>query len=101
VKKDRKGPPLRRGKVSPRLPVPDDILKPPYVGSDILPEMGTEYQIHDSEGIAKMRAAGELAARVLNFAGTLVRVSFPPSSIYFGRVWPSLRCASLNKFFAS
>ncbi|CAJ2648367.1 unnamed protein product [Trifolium pratense] len=81
VKKDRKYRPLRRGKVSPRLPVPDDILKPPYVGSDILPEITSEYQIHDSEGIAKMRAAGELAARVLNFAGTLVRPSVTTNEI--------------------
>ena len=71
-------PPLRRGKVSPRLPVPDHIPKPPYLGSNILPEISSEYQIHDSEGIACMRAAGELAARVLNYAGTLVGVSFHP-----------------------
>lgn len=81
VGKERKGPPLRRGKVSPRLPVPDHIPKPPYVGSDILPEIASEYQIHDSEGIAKMRAACELAARVLNFAGTLVRPSMTTNEI--------------------
>jgi methionyl aminopeptidase len=68
-------PPLRRGKVSPRLPVPDHIPKPPYVGSNLLPEISSEYQIHDSEGIACMRAACELAARVLDNAGKLVRVS--------------------------
>lgn len=70
-----KRPPLRRGKVSPRLPVPDHIPKPPYVGSNLLPEISSEYQIHDSEGIACMRAACELAARVLDNAGKLVRVS--------------------------
>ncbi|XP_028201712.1 methionine aminopeptidase 1B, chloroplastic-like isoform X3 [Glycine soja] len=73
VPKFKKRPPLRRGRVSPHLPVPDHIPRPPYVGSDILPEIASEHQIHDSEGIAKMRAAGELAARVLNFAGTMVR----------------------------
>lgn len=76
VTKVKKRPPLRRGRVSPHLPVPDHIPRPPYVGSDILPEIASEHQIHDSEGIAKMRAACELAARVLNFAGTLVRVKF-------------------------
>lgn len=81
--KDRKGPPLRCGKVSPPLSVPDHIPKPPYVGSNILPEIASEHQIPDSQGIAKMRAACELAARVLNFAGTLVRVRFSPLSIYF------------------
>lgn len=56
--------------------MPDHIPKPPYVGSNLLPEISSEYQIHDSEGIARMRAACELAARVLDNAGKLVRVSF-------------------------
>lgn len=73
--KVRKRQPLRRGRVSPRLPVPDHIQKPPYVGSSMLPEISSEYQMHDSEGIAQMRAACQLAARVLDFAGTLVKVS--------------------------
>ena len=77
--KVKRRPPLRRGKVSPCLPVPDHIPKPPYVGSNILPEISSEYQVHDAEGIACMRAAGELAARVLKYAGTLVRVRFAPS----------------------
>lgn len=66
--------PLKRGRVSPSLTVPDQIQKPPYVGSAKLPELSKEYQLHDSEGIAHMRAAGELAARVLDYAGTLVKV---------------------------
>lgn len=73
--KVKKRQPLRRGKVSGRLPVPDHILKPPYVNSSVLPELSSEPQIHDEEGIARMRAACELAARVLDYAGTLVRVS--------------------------
>lgn len=66
---------MRPGRVSPCLPVPDHIPKPPYVGSPTLPEIASEHQIHDADGIARMRAAGELAARVLEYAGTLVRVS--------------------------
>ncbi|RDX80525.1 Methionine aminopeptidase 1B, chloroplastic, partial [Mucuna pruriens] len=81
VTKVKKRPPLRRGRVSPPVPVPDHIPRPPYVGSDILPEIASEHQIHDSEGIAKMRAACELAARVLNFAGTLVRPSVTTNEI--------------------
>ncbi|XP_028768616.1 methionine aminopeptidase 1B, chloroplastic isoform X1 [Neltuma alba] len=81
VTKPRRRPPLRRGKLSPRLSVPDHIPRPPYVGSDILPEISSEYQIHDSEGIACMRAACELAARVLNHAGTLVRPSVTTDEI--------------------
>ncbi|XP_031096642.1 methionine aminopeptidase 1B, chloroplastic [Ipomoea triloba] len=73
--------PLKRGRVSPRLPVPDHILKPPYVGSRELPEIANEHQIHDAEGIAHMRAAGELAARVLEHAGTLVRPSVTTNEI--------------------
>ncbi|PKA58118.1 Methionine aminopeptidase 1B, chloroplastic [Apostasia shenzhenica] len=79
--KIRKRPPLRPGKVSGRLPVPDHIPKPPYVGSNQLPELSREYQVHDSEGIARMRAACELAARVLGFAGTLVRPSITTNEI--------------------
>ncbi|XP_022155198.1 methionine aminopeptidase 1B, chloroplastic [Momordica charantia] len=81
VRKVRKRQPLRRGKVSPRLPVPDHIQKPPYIGSSILPEISTEYQMHDSEGIAQMRAACQLAARVLDHAGTLVRPSVTTNEI--------------------
>ncbi|KAE8651804.1 methionine aminopeptidase 1B, chloroplastic isoform X1 [Cucumis sativus] len=81
VQKVRKRQPLRRGKVSPRLPVPDHIQKPPYVGSSILPEISSEYQMHDSEGIAQMRAACQLAARVLDYAGTLVRPSVTTNEI--------------------
>lgn len=66
--------PLRRGEVSGRLSVPDHIPKPPYVNSSLLPEISSEPQSHDSEGIARMKAACELAARVLDYAGTLVRV---------------------------
>ncbi|KAG5532509.1 hypothetical protein RHGRI_026958 [Rhododendron griersonianum] len=76
-----KRPPLRRGKVSQRLPVPDHIPKPPYVGSNLLPEISPEHQIPDSEGIACMRAACELAARVLDSAGKLVRPSVTTNEI--------------------
>lgn len=71
----KRPPPLRRGRVSPSLPVPDHIPKPPYVGSSLLPEISKEHQVHDEQGIERMRAAGELAARVLDYAGTLVRVN--------------------------
>ncbi|KAG5236959.1 hypothetical protein OIU76_011750 [Salix suchowensis] len=67
--KFRKRPPLRRGRVSPRLSVAGDIRKPPYLGSNELPEIASEHQIHESEGIVKMRAAYELGAHVLENAG--------------------------------
>ncbi|KAJ6772048.1 METHIONINE AMINOPEPTIDASE [Salix koriyanagi] len=67
--KFRKRPPLRRGRVSPRLSLAGDIPKPPYLGSNELPEITSEHQIHESEGIVKMRAAYELGAHVLENAG--------------------------------
>ncbi|KAK9934812.1 hypothetical protein M0R45_021941 [Rubus argutus] len=79
--KVKRRPPLRRGRVSPKLPVPDDIPKPPYVATSILPEIASEYQFPGSEGIAAMRAACELAARVLENAGKLVRPSVTTNEI--------------------
>lgn len=72
--------PLRRGKVSGPLSVPEEILRPPYVGSS-MPALAREHQIHDSEGIARMKAACELAARVLDYAGTLVKPSVSTNEI--------------------
>lgn len=54
--------------------MPDHIQKPPYTSSTLLPEISSEYQIHNAEGIAHMRVACELAAQVLGYAGTLVKV---------------------------
>lgn len=79
--KIKRRPPLRRGKVSGPLPVPEHICKPPYVGSELLPELSSEHQVHDDEGIIRMKAACELAARVLDFAGTLVRPSITTNEI--------------------
>ncbi|ONM23958.1 Methionine aminopeptidase [Zea mays] len=70
--KSKKRPPLRRGKVSPQLPVPGHIPRPSYVGAKGLPEL-CKGQLHDAQGITGMRAACKLAARVLDFAGTLVK----------------------------
>lgn len=73
-------PPLKRGKVSPRLEVPKHIPRPPYVGSRNPPPFLDEFQIQDAEGIERMRASGQLAARVLEYAGTLVKVNFQPQN---------------------
>ncbi|TQD78009.1 hypothetical protein C1H46_036461 [Malus baccata] len=74
-------PPLRRGRVSPQLPVPDHIPRPPYVGSSLLPEIASDRQVPGSEGIDDMRAACELAARVLESAGKLVKPSITTNEI--------------------
>lgn len=66
---------LRPGKVSPRLSVPDHIWKPPYVTSQQSPGISSGPEIHDERGVECMRASGKLAARVLEYAGTLVKVN--------------------------
>ncbi|KAJ3700217.1 hypothetical protein LUZ61_003922 [Rhynchospora tenuis] len=64
---------LRPGKVSPRLTVPDHIMRPPYVDSRGSPQISSGPEIHDEMGIKGMRASGRLAAQVLEHAGTLVK----------------------------
>ncbi|XP_010548408.1 PREDICTED: methionine aminopeptidase 1D, chloroplastic/mitochondrial isoform X2 [Tarenaya hassleriana] len=64
---------LRPGKLSPRRPVPDHIQKPPYVNSWQPPGIASGPEIHDKKGQDGMRASGQLAARVLEYAGTLVK----------------------------
>jgi len=53
--------------------VPDHIPRPPYVGADAIPDVSPDRQVHDSESIMRMLDACELAARVLQYAGTLVK----------------------------
>jgi methionyl aminopeptidase len=65
--------PLKPGSVSPRLEVPTHITRPPYADTGRMPEWDTRPQMHDAGGVEKMRAAGHLAARVLDYAGSLVR----------------------------
>lgn len=74
---------LKPGKLSPRRPVPDHILKPPYVASKKPPGIASGPEVHDEVGIECMRAAGKLAAQVLQYAGTLVKVIFKFSPCYF------------------
>ncbi|CAH8317460.1 unnamed protein product [Eruca vesicaria subsp. sativa] len=64
---------LKPGNVSPRRPVPFNINKPPYVESFTVPGISSGLQIHDKKGIESMRASGRLAARVREYAGTLVK----------------------------
>ncbi|KAJ1267768.1 hypothetical protein BS78_07G083400 [Paspalum vaginatum] len=77
----RRREPLRRGAVSARLPVPDHIPRPPYVGADAIPDVCPDRQVHDGESIMRMLDACELAARVLQRAGTLVKPSVTTDEI--------------------
>ncbi|CAI5509319.1 unnamed protein product [Closterium sp. Naga37s-1] len=65
--------PLRRGKLSPMRAVPPHIPRPPYADSGISPPFTMEPQVHGEEGQRRMREAGQLAARVRDHAGTLVK----------------------------
>lgn len=64
---------LRPGKVSPPLPVPRHIQRPPYVKSKQFPGIATQPEVHDDKGIECMRASGKLAAEVLKHAGAMVK----------------------------
>lgn len=66
---------LMPGKVSPRRPVPDHIPRPPYVNSRQPAGIASGPEVHDERGIECMRASGRLAAQVLEYAGTLVKVT--------------------------
>lgn len=68
-------PRLQRGKVAPELPVPEHIPRPPYAANYDHPPWTNQVMVHDEAGIAKMRESCRLAARVLQHAGTLVKVS--------------------------
>eukprot|EP00887_Chlorella_sp_A99_P000834 scaffold5.g834.t1 len=73
LKKVGDHPPLKPGKVSPQLPVPPNIQRPPYAFSGRMPDWDDRPQMHDAAGIERMRAASSLAAAVLEMAGGLVR----------------------------
>jgi hypothetical protein len=70
-------PRLQRGKVAPELPVPEHIPRPPYAANYSHPPWTDQVMVHNQEGVAKMRESCQLAARVLQHAGTLVKVRRP------------------------
>lgn len=73
---------LKPGKVSPRRPVPEHIQTPPYVKSKKPPGIASGPEVHDEKGIECMRASGRLAAQVLQYAGTLVKVGYLFASMF-------------------
>ncbi|GAB4816876.1 hypothetical protein N2152v2_003922 [Parachlorella kessleri] len=111
-KSDRE--PLRAGKVSPMLEVPRHIPRPPYTERGSLPDWDPNPQVHGPEGVERMRAAGKLAASVLDYAGTLVKPGVTtdaidravhqmiidngayPSPLNYGK-FPKSVCTSVNE----
>lgn len=61
--------------MSPSRPVPDHIPRPSYVNTWQAPGIASGPEVHDEKGIECMRASGRLAAQVLEYAGTLVKVN--------------------------
>jgi len=64
---------LMPGVISPPLPVPANINRPPYAETQENPPWDDNYQVHNKEGIERMRASGRFAAEVLEMAGKMVR----------------------------
>ena len=62
---------VEQGIVSPRLPVPEHIARPPYAESGV-PVRWAEPRIKSADVIARMRHAGVVAAEVLRLAGEKV-----------------------------
>lgn len=85
---------LRPGIVSPCREVPKDIQRPPYVKSKVPAGLVSGPEVHDEKGIECMRASGRLAAQVLQYAGSLVKVSsflrFGPSITDYSECLSSL-----------
>ncbi|CAD6265884.1 unnamed protein product [Miscanthus lutarioriparius] len=55
--------------------------RPPYVGTDAVPDVCPDRQVHDGESIMRMLNACELAARVLHHAGAMVKPSVTTDEI--------------------
>ncbi|GMH38658.1 hypothetical protein BSKO_06542 [Bryopsis sp. KO-2023] len=109
--------PLVPGEVSPFLTVPSHIGRPSYADTGKSPPFdGNEYEIHDAEGIKRMRASGKLAAQVLQHAGTLAKEGVTtdeidkavhkmivdnnayPSPLNYGN-FPKSVCTSINECY--
>lgn len=63
---------LTPGYVAPQLRVPAHIERPDYVGKKDAIE-GLHGDVYDAEGIAKIRAAGRLAAEAMNLVEQYIR----------------------------
>ena len=63
---------LTPGLVSPRLPVPDRIVRPEYVGKPV-PANYTGSNVKNAEQITKIRAAGRISAQAIALIGEAIR----------------------------
>lgn len=65
-------PPVRPGRVSPARPVPDSVTAPPYVATGGIPSSRALRPLVHPEAVARLRAAGRAARRVLDHVGAEV-----------------------------
>lgn len=63
---------LTPGLVSPRLAVPDSVIRPEYVGKPT-PAKYTGSNVKNPEQIAKIRAAGKISAQAIALVGEAIR----------------------------
>ncbi|KAG1660644.1 hypothetical protein FOA52_008004 [Chlamydomonas sp. UWO 241] len=105
--------PVSPGSVSPERPVPDSVPAPPWYHGRMPSGMARE-EVHDEEGMARMRVAGALAARCLALAGAMVAPGVTTDELDAGvhacvvdaggypsplrsKGFPKSVCASVNK----
>jgi methionyl aminopeptidase len=104
---------LTAGSVSPRLPVPDSIPRPEYVGKQA-PAKFTGSNVKTPDQIEKIRAAGKIAAQAIALVGENVRAGVTtdeldriahdfivannayPSTLGY-RGYPKSICSSINE----
>ena len=69
------------GTVSPRLTVPDGIVRPSYADSGVPDEMEHYIALQPPDAIASIRSAGRLAREMLDLACSLAKPGITPDEI--------------------
>jgi methionyl aminopeptidase len=64
--------PVKRGAIGPERPVPDDIIRPPYIANGGNPPTRSERLIKPPEIVASMRKAGLAAGEVLDVVAAAI-----------------------------
>ncbi|KAM9789357.1 methionine aminopeptidase 1D, mitochondrial [Neosynchiropus ocellatus] len=74
---------VRPATVRPAYPVPKHIVKPGYVGADVVPEWPDYIEIKDQEQIEGLARACQLARHVLLLAGSSLKVGMTTDEVDF------------------
>jgi len=73
--------PLQPGFISPRLTVPPHIQKPPYADTGLVSQPDPMVLIHSKEMVNRMRKAGNLARKMLDYACSLAQPGVSPDEV--------------------